>query len=49
VPRAVDREPRGLRECARQDGGDGGSPRCPGIGEAAKWLSVAGLDGGEVL
>jgi hypothetical protein len=42
----VDREPRGLCECVGQDGG---SPRWRGIGEAAKWLSVVGLDGGEVL
>jgi hypothetical protein len=47
--RAVDQEPRGLRECARQDGVDGGLPRWPSVGEALKRLGVVGLDSGEVL
>jgi hypothetical protein len=49
VERVVDREPRGLRECARQDGVDGDSPRWSGVDEAVKRLSVVGLDGSEVL
>jgi hypothetical protein len=47
--RAVDREPRGLCECAGQDGVDKGSPRWPGGGETVKRLCVAGLNGGGIL